>query len=360
MRTSPMPAVVAALLLLGGCNELPPIRYETLHLRIGTDFEGPVCAGTLHEFDKQVEVAEEALDFQIEGKLELYLFADSVSAWCKVEDAPGCYSHSTRQAYSTFPVARHEIVHAVTGQIHSGNIFFDEGFAIDLTGQGLGFPDTYPSSNLGLNPDKVSHRTAGHFMRWLRLQYTASEIESVWRHSEHNRGAAHAEAAFKKGTGDDFHRVEQEYFDSSADFFAPFDIVEPPIIASEMGEWVIFLEFDCDDVSTHGFDDEMWRRVRIEVVFPGYYIMVVTPPATATITLRRDEDIQVTDPFPEVPSWPIGDDLFDPPEPWPPGIPQDTWLDPGTYDIEVRVPGVSPTEAAVRIHPRLGPISEVP
>jgi hypothetical protein len=67
--------------------------------------------------------------------------------------------------------------------------------------------------------------------------------------------------------------------------------------------------------------------------------MVVTPPATATISLRRDEDVKVTDPFPEVPSWPIGDDMFDPPEPWLTGIPQDTWLDAGTYDIEIRVAG---------------------
>jgi hypothetical protein len=355
-------AALAVLVLSSGCNELPPMRYETDHLRIGTDFEGPVCAGTLHEFEEQVLFVEEAHDFQVQGKLELYLFKDSVGEWCGRESVPGCYfSHGEKRAYSTYPVARHEIVHAVMGQIHAGgSSFFAEGFAVDLTGEGSSFPVTYPSSNLGLLSIEVSHRTAGHFMRWLRSRYSSSELEDIMRHSGHHRSASHATAAFNKATGDDFHEVEQAYFETAPEFFAPFDIVEPPTVAAENGGWDIALDLNCEEIDTEGYDDEMWRRVRIEVTEPGYYVLVVTWPATATISLRRTEDLPVGDPIPNRPSWPIGDELFDAPEAWFPNVPLETWLDAGIYDIGVHVPGVAPTTAAVRIHPQVGPISELP
>lgn len=357
MRAAP---VLAVLILSSGCNDLPPIKHETTHLRIGTGFDGPVCAGTLHEFDQQVEFVERTLDLQLEDKLELYLFVDGVDDWCEHDDVPGCYSHDHKQAYSTFPAARHEIVHAVLGQGHTGSGLFDEGFAVDLTGEGLSFPATYPSSNLGLPPGDVSHRTAGHFMRWLRSRYTADELKSIWLNTKQKKGAKHAATAFHDATGDDFHAIEQVYFDSAPEFFAPFDIVEPPIIPSEQDGWDILLEFDCERIETEGINDEMWRRVRIGVSAPGHYAFVVTWPATATIRLHRTENIQVGDALPERPWWPIGDDLFDPPEPWLPNVSEVTWLDVGIYDIEVHVPGVSKTKAAIRIYPQLGPISEVP
>jgi hypothetical protein len=206
----------------------------------------------------------------------------------------------------------------------------------------------------------VSYPTAGHFVRWLRSRYTRSELKSIWGNSEHDQSASQVEAAFAKSTGDDFSEVEQLYFETSPEFFAPFDIVVPPIIAPEHDGWDVILEFDCEQMDTQGYDDEMWRRVRIEVTSPGRYVLVVTSPATAIINLRRTEDLQVGEPLPSHPWWPIGDDLFDPPETWFPNIPAETWLEVGVYDIEVHVPGVSPTSAGVRVQPQLGPVSEKP
>jgi hypothetical protein len=74
--------LASTLALLVGCD-LPPIEYETEHLMIGTDREGPLRAGTLHEFDQQVQFVEQTLDFEVEGKLEVHIFEDGVDGWCQ-------------------------------------------------------------------------------------------------------------------------------------------------------------------------------------------------------------------------------------------------------------------------------------
>src|SRR5690554_2673815 len=71
MHEKVVPAVLSAPLV--GCDAPPPIKYETQYLRIGADFDGPMCAGTVHEFDQQVEFVETALDFEVVGKLEHFL-----------------------------------------------------------------------------------------------------------------------------------------------------------------------------------------------------------------------------------------------------------------------------------------------
>ena len=349
--------VLLAPVLLLACD-LPPIEYETEYLRIGTDSAAPVCAGTLHELDAQVRVVEDALDIRVENKLEVYLFEGTPS--CK-DDVEGCYSHRKKRAYTSLSAAGHEIIHAAVHQnIGYADDLFDQGLAVDLTGRGLTFPRTYPASNLGLPSIAVSASTAGHFMRWLRSRYTASEIKDIVIYSEGKRSMKRALEAFRKATNDDFADVEQLYLDTAPEFYAPFDIVVPPTVAPTAGGWDIVASFDCTQVDTQGFGGEMWQRVRIEVTNPGPYVFVTTPPATATITHHHTEDVQVSDPIPVEPPWPIGDDWFDPPE-----VPLTDWpieieLEAGLYDIEIHVPGTAPIRAAVGLHPKLGHIPTSP
>ncbi len=154
--------------VVGFACDLPPIEYETEHLRIGTDSDEPICAGTLDELEARVRVVEDVLEVRVEEKLELYLFEGGVTGWCS-EAAAGCYSRREKRVYTPLEHAGHEIVHAAVHQTIGGSdALFNEGFAVDLTGANSGFPGTYPGSNLGLSSPEVSRPTAGHFMRWLR------------------------------------------------------------------------------------------------------------------------------------------------------------------------------------------------
>jgi hypothetical protein len=350
---------LSAHVLVLACD-LPPIEYETEHLRIGTDSAEPLCAGTLHELDAQVQIVEELLDFQVEDQLDLYLFEDGPSKWC-INNVEGCYHRQEKRAYASIEAARHEIVHAALHKsVGLGDAFFDEGLAVDLTGQGLKFPKFYPTSNLGLSSIDVAQPAAGHFMRWLRSRHTASEIKNIMIYSKRDRGQNHAERAFRKATNDEFTDIEQLYLDTAPEFLAPFDIVAPPMVAPTDNGWDIVVSFDCTHTDTQGFGGKMWRRVRIEVPVPGPYVFVATPPATATITRHHTEDIEVGDPIPAAPHWPIGDDWFDPPEAPMTDWPTEVDLESGIYDIEITVPGTSPTTAAVGLHPKIGTLSTVP
>lgn len=356
MRAKQLPQLGLALVLMG-CGDLPPINYETEYVLIGSD--APLCGASLREFDEQVRAVEEALDFRVAGKLKLYLFQGGVAERCG-EPATGCYDVAKKQVYSSIEPARHELVHAAVHQISHGDPLFDEGIADDLTKRQLGFAISPPSSNLGLYPYDVSRITATHFMRWLRTTYSTEQVKNIFIYSTAGRGSNHTRKAFEKATGDSFAEAEQRYYETAPEFYAPLDILPPPLAAPVDGGWDLLAEFDCDAEHTYGYADEMWRRFRIEVTTPGIYVFEVAAPAVATITLVRTEDWPLGPERPSEPQWPVGDDWLREPEPWHPGWPFDVQLEAGIYDIEARVSGLEPTVAAVRLHPKIGSLPGVP
>jgi hypothetical protein len=123
--------------------------------------------------------------------------------------------------------------------------------------------------------------------------------------------------------------------------------------------WDIVVSFDCTHTDTQGFGGKMWRRFRIEVTDPGFYVMVPTLRASASITRHRTDDLQVGEPIPAKPQGLVGDDWFD-------ALraslyfPTEIYLEPGFYDIEIIEPGTSSPTAGVSLHPKLGTLPTVP
>jgi hypothetical protein len=76
--------VMIGLCMLGGlgCSpdtvgpQLPELLYEGEHVRVGTDFGGPICAGTIADFDREIERMEDKLELDAEGKTNLWILAD--------------------------------------------------------------------------------------------------------------------------------------------------------------------------------------------------------------------------------------------------------------------------------------------
>lgn len=76
-------------LLLPGC-QLPDIRYETEHVRVGTFFEHEVCEGSLLQIEDWATTTAEELGIDLPGKRTVYWGRDGVDEHCG-SDRHGCY-----------------------------------------------------------------------------------------------------------------------------------------------------------------------------------------------------------------------------------------------------------------------------
>jgi hypothetical protein len=88
-------ALAALLGLTAACkSELPELTYEGEFVRVGTDFDAPICAGNLADFDREIARIETTLEFGGEGKTELWILddVDLFARYCP-PDVGGCRSY---------------------------------------------------------------------------------------------------------------------------------------------------------------------------------------------------------------------------------------------------------------------------
>ena len=125
------PVIAAAMLFVLACgDDLPEIRYETEHLRIGTAFDAPLCQGDLDYYESIVTSLEQQLATSVRDPIEVYLW-DTLSyfpesGWC-TEVAIGCYGDGV--VYADSLSIDHELVHAVIDTFADPSPFWDEGAA---------------------------------------------------------------------------------------------------------------------------------------------------------------------------------------------------------------------------------------
>jgi hypothetical protein len=106
----------AALLLACGCGQLPELSYEGEHIRIGTDFDAPLCAGNVADLDHAIEYIEAGLDLHGEGKTELYVLADEelLRSHCNYDGRACAQGGAVKRVFiarDRFGAVWHEIAH---------------------------------------------------------------------------------------------------------------------------------------------------------------------------------------------------------------------------------------------------------
>lgn len=354
------------LLTVSGCSDLPPIEYKTEYIDIGVDSDDPVCEGSLRALDDQVAWVEEQLEFEVDHRLTVYLFADGPGEFCDFDDpGGGCYNPRREHVYSTLGAARHEVIHAAVDQLGVPTPFFSEGIALALQGGMIGFFWSTPSSNLGLDTNDLSYGTAGHFGRWMLERYPPDQIREIHDKSSTTRGRSHAESAFEKVFGESFAEVEEEYFASSPEYYRTIDITPKPAVGDGPGDgpgdWRVSLEFDCGSEDTRGIEaGGMWREAVFQIASAGWYVLEVGEPGRAKVEIRRLEDIEVGDALPPDVVPPVGEEWNDTAEWINAATPTALFLEAETYLITVRVKGADPVVVDLSLHPKWGSVPAKP
>lgn len=190
-------ALAGVLGLTTACkSELPELTYEGEFVRVGTDFDAPICAGNLADFDREIARIETTFDLGSEGKTELRILddLDSFARHCP-PDVGGCRAYVPVPgafAKRTAPQAPwHEFVHDRTARarladLNRSKALFVEGLAESLEWARcepeIAFELPSAESMLetsGHDYSQVQRMVAGQFTRWLLDTHGAAQVQAL-------------------------------------------------------------------------------------------------------------------------------------------------------------------------------------
>ncbi len=256
-----------------GCNYPTdlPIRYETEHLQIGTEFDDAAfCRGDLLELERRISRIEDELEITLDETYTVYVWSDE-SWWegavrnCDADDALGCTRKNRATIWTTRFALEHELVHAVLGQsrLHP---FFEEGLAEVYGGRQTRFGSSAPSANSNTDRATADIGTAAHFIRWLRERWGPHGLARLARTKD---GFDEFEAIY----GMSIDEAEQLYFAEAPYAYAAFDDCDAPDLPpADFDGWVDPIELDCelgDDTRSAGEGILVHRTLTI--FEPGNY-----------------------------------------------------------------------------------------
>lgn len=354
--------VVALALGLAGCEQLPELTYETEHLRIGTQFDEPLCRGDLDHLEFVVTSLEATLDTAVNSPIDVYLWDSREWAgnpgWCSGDLSVGCYRNGS--VYASTLSIEHELVHAVAASLsNSPAAFWGEGAAEALQSHRTRFGRTAPIDNLKLEYPQLSYLTAGHFSRWLFETRGAERYRALLSST---RGAR---AAFETTYGMSMEAAQAEYLaDAPFSYGALISCNHPALESTEPLEWAETIDIDCNNIGVRGSPDGMSVFRVLTVEERGHYELW-TSAEFGSISLCNDT-VLVSAPEPDDPAY--GD------------VPPVTMefverfsrvfssegqsgvleLVPGRYEVAVGFSGFEAKTAEVRVLPAPGPVPQVP
>ena len=271
---------LAGLLAGSGCQPLPEIEHETEHLRLGTDFDAPVCAGTLAMLDRAVGRIAASLD--PDGSDEpfvVYWLEDELPDYCD-DDATGCFYPGTRIAFAQGDSIAHELVHATIDS--PGHAYFVEEGMAELYG---GTPVRHDPRDLRgelLTQLALSRRDYDHG----RLSYDQAAHFAHWVRETEGDGAMLRLAAALSGEDGETEildqlegifdmtpwGIEQTYVREAPRLFPGLYDARLPTQRLEEGSLWLSVSLDCDDDEVlgplRGAEEGMARLLRLEVPRP--------------------------------------------------------------------------------------------
>ena len=280
-------ALTGAQLALGvlssGCEQRPPIRYETEHLRIGTDYDAPVCRGNRDHLERVVTSLEERLDTKVTAPIEVYLWGLEDPGWCP-EVGTGCFENNT--VYSSEVSVDHELAHIVIATLGDPAAFWDEGSAEALQSDRTLFGLSAPIDDLNLETARVNYHTAGHFSRWL------IESRGIDSFRQLLRSSAGALEAFEGAYDLSFEAAQEQYFNEAPHSYGALIACEHPALPqTDELTWSETLEIDCEAEHVYSTPDGMGMFRVLTIEQRGYYVLS-TSAELGTIARCDDEDLE--------------------------------------------------------------------
>jgi hypothetical protein len=246
-------------LFLPACAELPEIRYETEHALIGTSFDAPLCAFDLARVDRHVGMVEELLDARDADKIEVYVYGE-VPEQC--EPGFGCYDRRREIVLTTWGALEHEVVHAVVARFAEPSLFWDEGAASALDGdgafRGVDAIDTELDETRAVDLD---YNTAGHFARWLLEFETPDKFRSVLEGAD-----------FSDTYGFDLDQAQARYEVEAPHSYPPwFECGGAPLPSETESVWHERVEISCEAQGGSRTEGGPFSIVRSVVLEEGIY-----------------------------------------------------------------------------------------
>lgn len=365
---TPSPAVRLAIVsaaavtsMMTACG-LPDIRYETEHLRIATEFDEPLCRGTLDHLELVVTTLETTLGTSVDQPIEVYLYDSRESSvnpgWCSSDTARGC--HENGAVYSDLDSLEHELVHAVVETMGDPAPFWSEGTAAALESRRTLFGLVAPLDDLDAKESSaVNYRSAGHFSRWLL------ETHGVERYRELLRAPGSAREAFEQ-------TYDFSLEDAQAQFYAEAPYSYGALVACDYPEldqidalsWSETFDLDCDAPDVSSTERGMGALRILTISQRGHYAFSTTG-ETATISRCDDEDLDLPiangDPaYGDIP--PINEAFIHQYVQGFPGGGEITIYDlaPGRYELAVGYFDHQPRTATIDVRAADGPIPQTP
>lgn len=294
---------LVGLALATACQDLPDVRYHTEHLELATDFDAPVCEGTLQLLDRAAQrvVSSLATD-PLQGRFRVHWLEHSIDDAC--DDASGCFYANTRVVFARGRSITHELAHATIDS--PGDAFFvEEGIAELLGGAGArSDPERLRgrlAERLALSPrdyrhGQLSYPEAAHFIQWVHDEEGPWVIHQLATELASSRTAADVRTRLEDVLHASIDEIEDRYVEGAQRTY-------PGTMDGQVEEWVLWpsrstwatLTLECDDPEVlgplPGALPGMYRVVRLTVAEPhttrvdvdgdpGTYAEIFAPYAT--------------------------------------------------------------------------------
>lgn len=356
-------ATVGLGLGLGACQpELPDLRYETDHLRIGTDFDEDVCEGSFIALEAHIDFLELQLGIELKTKIELYWLEDGSSAFC--DGTENCTTDDPRRVFTTWDAARHELVHAVAFELGAPDNFIAEGLADGFDGRKTEFGDQSPYLAVGYDSDEVDYPSAAHFVRWLHATEGSAPLRELLKRSSNSEGPGDTRSAFEQSYSESLEDAELRYYAEAPERYPTTTFCEHESLGWNSG-LDVELELACDADHTWGAGT-MWRSWQFSVDVEGWYVVSIEDPAQVLIFECNTNGVPFGDELPPTPKPPVGEDpggthlpraaipfgygtYFDDPQP--------VYLRAQDHRVDVGLSAESEAHVRLSIRRRVGPAS---
>jgi hypothetical protein len=341
-----------------GCDNLPELRHETEHLRIGTASDGLLCQGSLDHYEGVVTDLEQQLGTSVPDPIEVYLWDDlrpfAESGWCTEGIAIGCYADGA--VYANSLSLNHELVHAVIDTFATPTRFWNEGAAEALSDRTF-FGVTAPVDNLDLDFPQLDYSTAGHFSRWLLETYGLELYRKLLRAPGTSR------AAFESTYNMTVEAAQDLYFAEAPHAYgALLSCDHPDLPQTDDLRWSEAIEIDCSAPDVQGNSQGMVAFRVLAIEERGFYELTTTADAGAIVPCF-DEDLE----RPVL----VGDPAYGDVPPASGGFPSQFFfgdvtakpvleLVPGRYELFVGYPGHETQTAELTVRAAPGPIPQTP
>jgi hypothetical protein len=298
---------------------LPPLIYEGEWIRVGTDFEVPLCAGNIADFDHEIERIDTTLELDAEGKTDMWILGDGSLYQLFCPDAektctPWHLVEGTLVRKRAPDVLWHALAHdrvnrAARSGLGQSNGLFVEGMAEALARTyceptiplDIQLPNTdslLAAERAHPDFDFLEYTLASHLTRWLLVSFDAQALQEFMVAVDHDDSPDAVRTAYEAHFGSSLDEDLFSHLDWSVDDRHPYEVGcrgEAPPSGASGTVHTLQATLDCSSelVRSNFYEHRPERLNRgyvewaFEVETAGQYELVGELPAGTEMTIAR-------------------------------------------------------------------------